>query len=85
MNKVSESNFSIRYWSIFESTQLTLVDEIIWNHMKLKTFTDNFLNELSQGIKEDDEPELFWEIIWLFIGFWNDDSCRSFEMKRPVT
>ena len=70
---------------MFESTQLTLVDEIIQNRMKLKMFTNDFLNELSQGVEENNGPEWFWEIIWLFIGFWNDDSHRSFEMRGPVT
>jgi len=45
MNKVSESNSSIKCQSMFESTQLTLVNEIIQNCMKLKTFTNDFLNE----------------------------------------
>ena len=84
-DEVSESNSSISCWSLFETTQLTLVDKIVQNHMKLKTFTNNFFNKLFQDIEKNNRFEWFWKIIQLFIEFQNNNSYRSFEVGWPVT
>ena len=46
MNKVSKGDSSIWCQSLFESTQLAWIDEIVQNHMKLKMLADDFLDKL---------------------------------------
>ena len=84
-NEVSESDSSISCWSMFETIQLTLVNEVVQDHIKLKLFTDNFLNKFYQGVEKNNGSKWFLGIIQLFIEFWNNNSYRSFKVEWPVT
>ena len=49
--------------------------------MELKSFTDNFLNEFTNYIKEDNKSKWFWRIIGLFVGFRDNNRCQYFEVQ----
>jgi len=77
---VSKSNSCINHEFEFEATKLTRVDELVQCHIELKTFTNDFLNEFANCIEEDNRPKGFWGIIYLFVGFGDDDYSGSLEM-----
>ena len=47
MNEMSEGNTSIRDGLKFESSELTLIYEVVRHHMKLKSITNDFLDKFS--------------------------------------
>ena len=53
--------------------------------MELKTVTNDLLDKLARSIEENNGPKGFRSIIQLFIRFWDDNSYRCLEMRRPMT
>ena len=50
MNEVSQCDTSVRSGFELETTKLTLVDEVVRNHMKLKSITNNFFDKFTQHV-----------------------------------
>jgi len=51
MNKVYQSDASIRSGFELETIKLALIDEVVRNHIKLKSITNNFLTSFSNIFK----------------------------------
>ena len=61
------------------------MDEIVGSDRELKSFSDDFLNEFAQGIKEDNGAKGLWIIVRWFVWFRYDNCGRCFEIIRPVS
>ena len=46
-NKIGESNICISYRFELETAKLTVVNEIVRDHMKLESITDDFFDEFT--------------------------------------
>ena len=56
------------------------MNEIVWDLIELKSFTDNFLNEFTNCIEKDNRSERFKRLIWLFVEFRYDNGSWYFKM-----
>ena len=79
INKIYKKNTHIYSQALFETAQLVRVDKICCCVLILKSFTNDFFNEFSQIVKENDWIEHFWRVISYFIGFGNDDWREHFK------
>ena len=79
-NEVCVSDSSINYRTLFEFTQLTWVNQIVWDQMKLNSFTDKSLNEFADHVEEDNESERFRRVVQLFVGFRYNNGSWCFEI-----
>ena len=61
------------------------MDEVVGNCQVLHSFANNLFKEFANGIEQDNGIISLRRIIKLFVGFGNDDGCRLFEMRRPMT
>ena len=52
--------------------------------IKLKSFTNTFLNEFTDYVEEDNGSERFRRVIWFFVGFRYDNRSWYFEMWWSV-
>ena len=52
--------------------------------IKLKSFTNTFLNEFTDYVEEDNGSERFRRVIWFFVGFRYDNGSWYFEMWWSV-
>ena len=52
--------------------------------MKLKTFTNDFLNEFANCIEENNRFKSLRKVIQFFVRFRNNDYSRLFEMQRLI-
>ena len=84
VNEIHESNSSINCQTLFKSTQLTQINEIVWDQIELKSFTNNFLNEFTDHIEKDNGSERFGRVIWLFVRFRYDNGSWCFEIWCPI-
>ena len=85
LNDVGKSNSHINRRFKLETTELTRMDKIIWSHIELEAFSDDFLNELVNCIEKDDRPKDFERVIWFLVGFRNYNCSGSFEMWGPIS
>jgi len=63
VNEVSERHTCIRGGFKLETTKLALIDEVVRNCMELKSITDDFFNELTQCVQQNDRSERLRRII----------------------
>ena len=85
LNDVGKSNSHINHRFKLEATELTRMDKIVWNCIKLEAFSDDFLNELANCIEEDNRPKGFERVVWFLVRFRNYDHSGSFEMQGPIS
>ena len=85
LNNVGKSDSCINRRFKLETTELTRMDKIIWSHIELEAFSDDFLNKFAGCIEEDDRPKGFGRVIWFLVGFRDYNYSRSFEMQGPIS
>ena len=54
MDEIYKDDSSISHRLLFQTTQLTRMNEVIRNRLELKSFTNDFLNEFAYCIEEND-------------------------------
>ena len=83
-NNVGKSNSCINHRFKLETTELTRMNKIIWSHIELEVFSNDFLNELADCIDEYDKPKGFGRVILFLVGFRDYDHSGFFEMWGPI-
>ena len=73
-NKVSKKNSSVGCGSLLDAAKLVGVEVSILNRVELESVADNFLNEFTHRIEEDNRMEGLRRIIGRFLRFGDDDS-----------
>ena len=63
MNEVSEYHAHIRGKFELETTKLALINEVVRNRMKLKSITNDFFNEFTQKVQQNNRSERLRGII----------------------
>jgi len=85
LNNVGKSNPYIHSRSLFETSELTRVDEIVGNHKELKMFSNHFFEEFSYCIKKNDRAIWLGWIIRYLVRFRNNKCHWCLEMRRPMS
>ena len=62
MDEMCKGNASIGSRPLFQSTQLTWMNEIVEYQLELKSITNNFFNKFSYSIEKNDRSKSFREL-----------------------
>ena len=80
---MGKSNSSIQSGLEFETTKLALMDEIIWYHVELKSFTNDFFNKFTQSVEKNYGSKHFWRVVWCLVRFRYHYYSWNFEVRGP--
>jgi len=65
---------------LLQSTQLIWMDEVFWNSLELKSFTNNFLNEFTKCVQKNNRSKHFRRVVRNLIGLRNDNRWQYFKI-----
>ena len=63
---------------------MTRVNEIVFDDVELKSFSDHLFNEFANSVEEDDRVEEFRTVINWLVWLRDDNRGRAFEVIGPV-
>ena len=64
---------------------MTGINEIIFDNVKLKLFSDHLFDKFADSVEEDDRVEGFRTVVSQLVWLGDDNHGRAFEVIRPVS
>ena len=84
-DNVHEDDANICSSVLADPSELTWVEKVMGDSVKLKVLGEDLGEKLAQSVEERDGAEGFWQIVPVLLGFGDDNGVRCLELGQPYS